>query len=32
VLQYVIDRPIEIEGCYGMGMDLEKSKEMRISS
>ena len=32
VLQCVIDRLIEIEGCYGMGMGVAKSKVMRISS
>jgi len=32
VLQCVIDRLIEIERCCGMGMDVEKSQVMRISS
>jgi hypothetical protein len=31
VLQGVIDRVIEIGTRYGMGMDVEKSKVMRIS-
>jgi hypothetical protein len=32
VLQSMIDRLIEIERCYGMGIDVEKSKVMGISS
>jgi hypothetical protein len=31
VLQDVIDKLIEIRGCYGMEMNVEKTKVMRIS-
>jgi len=31
VLQDVIDKLIEIGGCYGMEMNVEKTKLMRIS-
>ena len=31
VLQDMIDKLIEIEGCYGMEMNVEKTKVMRIS-
>ena len=31
VLQYMIDKLTEIGGCYGMEMNLEKTKVMRIS-
>jgi hypothetical protein len=27
----MIDRLVEIEGCYGMGMNVEKCKVMRLS-
>jgi hypothetical protein len=31
VLQGMIDRVIEIGGCYGMEVDVEESKVLRIS-
>jgi hypothetical protein len=31
VLQDMIDKLIEIGGCYGMEMDVEKTNAMRIS-
>jgi hypothetical protein len=31
VLQDMIDKLIEIEGCYGMEMNVKKTKVMRIS-
>jgi hypothetical protein len=31
VLQGMTDRPTEIERCYGMEMNVEKTKVMRIS-
>ena len=31
VLQGMIDKLIEIGSCYGMGMNVEKTKVMRIS-
>jgi hypothetical protein len=31
VLQDMIDKIIEIAGCYGMEMNMEKRKVMRIS-
>jgi len=31
VLQGIIDKLIEIRRCYGMEMNVEKTKEMRIS-
>ena len=31
VLQKIIDKLIEIGGCYGMEMNVEKTKVMRIS-
>ena len=31
VLQDMIDKLIEIGGCYGMEMNVEKTKVMRIS-
>jgi hypothetical protein len=31
VLQDIIDKLIEIGGCYGMEMNVEKIKAMRIS-
>jgi len=31
VLQKMIDKLIEIGGCYGMEMNMEKAKVMRIS-
>ena len=31
VLQKMIDKLIEIGGCYGMEMNVEKTKVMRIS-
>jgi len=31
VLQDIIDKLIEIGGCYGMEMNVEKTKVMRIS-
>jgi hypothetical protein len=31
MLQGMIDRPIEIGTCYGMEMNVEKTKVMRIS-
>jgi hypothetical protein len=30
VLQDIIDKPIEIGGCYGMEMNVEKTKVMGI--
>ena len=30
MLQDIIDKLIEIGGCYGMEMDVEKTKVMRI--
>jgi hypothetical protein len=32
VLQDIIDKLIEIERCYGMEMNVKKTKVMRISS
>jgi hypothetical protein len=32
VLQDIIDKLIEIGGCYGMEMNVEETKVMRISS
>jgi len=31
VLQKIIDKLVEIGGCYGMEMNVEKTKVMRIS-
>jgi hypothetical protein len=31
VLQDMIDKLIEIGRCYGMGMNVEKTKVMRVS-
>jgi hypothetical protein len=31
VLKEMVDKIIEIEGCYGVEMNLEKTKVMRIS-
>jgi hypothetical protein len=31
VLQDIIDKPIKIIGCYGMEINVEKTKVMRIS-
>jgi hypothetical protein len=31
VIQYMIDKLIEIGRCYGMEMNVEKTKLMRIS-
>jgi hypothetical protein len=32
VLQDMIDKPIEIGRCYGMRIDVQKTKVMRIST